>query len=63
LHDDSAGTSTDWILQTVTWGFPAYFQNSTRQLIHEHAQNCATQGNGGGPAEAVLDCTMRHVGA
>jgi hypothetical protein len=53
---------TDWILQTVTWGFAAYFQSSIRQLILEHAQTCSTQANVSGSAEGILDCTMRRVG-
>jgi hypothetical protein len=62
LRDDATNVSTEWILQTVTWGFAAYFQNSVRQLIHEHAQTCSSQPDVAGSAEAVLDCTMRGVG-
>jgi hypothetical protein len=62
LREDPVNVSTDWILQTVTWGFAAYFQSSVRQLIHEHAQTCNAQGDLGGAPEAVLDCTMRRVG-
>jgi hypothetical protein len=62
LREDSVTVSTDWVLQTVTWGFAAYFQTSIRQLIYEHAQTCGSQSEGAGTAEAVLDCTIRHVG-
>ena len=62
LREDPTAVSTDWILQTVTWGFAAYFQSSIRQLIQEHTQECSAQTNVGGSAEAVLDCTMRRVG-
>jgi hypothetical protein len=62
LRDDPINVPTDWILQTVTWGFAAYFQSSIRQLILEHAQTCSTQANVSGSAEGILDCTMRRVG-
>jgi hypothetical protein len=62
LRDDALNISTDWILQTVTLGFAAYFQSSIRQLIHEHAQTCSGQPEVAGSPEAVLDCTMRGVG-
>ena len=62
LREDPTAVSTDWILQTVTWGFAAYFQASIRQLIQEHAQTCSGQADVGGSAEAILDCTMRRVG-
>src|SRR5439155_1045779 len=62
LREDPINVSTDWILQTVTWGFAAHFQSSVRQLIHEHAQTCGAQADIGGSAEAILDCTMRRVG-
>jgi hypothetical protein len=62
LRADPTTVSTDWILQTVTWGFAAYFQASIRQLIQEHAQTCSGQSDAGGSAEAILDCTMRRVG-
>jgi hypothetical protein len=62
LREDPTTVSTDWILQTVTWGFAAYFQASVRHMIQEHAQTCSGQTDVGGSAEAVLDCTMRQVG-
>src|SRR5262249_3691952 len=31
LREDAINVSSDWILQTVTWGFAAYFQSSIRQ--------------------------------
>ena len=62
LRDDAINISTEWILQTVTWGFAAYFQASIRQLIHEHAQTCGGQPEVSRSPEAVLDCTMRRVG-
>jgi hypothetical protein len=62
LREDPTNVSTDWILQTVTWGFAAYFQSSVRQLIHEHAQTCSGGTDVGGSAEAILDCTIRRVG-
>jgi hypothetical protein len=62
LREDSTTVSTDWILQTVTWGFAAYFQSSVRQLIHEHVQTCSGQTDVGGAAEAILDCAIRRVG-
>jgi hypothetical protein len=62
LRGDPTTVSTDWILQTVTWGFAAYFQASIRQLIQEHAQTCSGQSDVGGSAEVILDCTMRRVG-
>ena len=61
LRERPVEVSTDWILQTVTWGFAAYFQASISQLIHEHAQTCSAEANGAGSAEAILDCTMRRV--
>jgi hypothetical protein len=61
LREDPTTVSTDWILQTVTWGFAAYFQASIRQLIQQHAQTCSEQSDVGGSAEAILDCTMRRV--
>jgi len=62
LREDPINISTDWILQTVTWGFAAYFQASIRQLIHEHAQTCSAQPEVQGSPEMVLDCTIRRVG-
>jgi len=62
LREDPINISTDWILQTVTWGFAAYFQASIRQLIHEHAQTCSAQPEVAGSPEAVLDCTIGRVG-
>jgi hypothetical protein len=62
LREDPLDVSTDWILQTVTWGFAAYFQSSVRQLIHEHAQTCSSQPEVASSPEAVLDCTIRRVG-
>ena len=62
LREDPLNVSTDWILQTVTWGFAAYFQSSIRQLIHEHARTCSRQTGVDHSAEAILDCTMRRVG-
>jgi hypothetical protein len=62
LREDPTTVSTDWILQTVTWGFAAYFQTSIRQLIQEHAQTCNGQSDVGGLAEVILDCTIRRVG-
>src|SRR5262249_43734370 len=43
LREDPTNVSTDWILQTVTWGFAAYFQASIRQVLKEHAQTCSAQ--------------------
>ena len=62
LREDPTNVSTDWILQTVTWGFAAYFQSSVRQLIHDRAQTCSGQTDVGSSAEAILDCTIRRVG-
>jgi hypothetical protein len=62
LREDPVTVSTDWVLQTVTWGFAAYFQTSIRQLINEQARTCSRQSGGAGTAEAALDCTIRHGG-
>lgn len=58
LHNDPVGVSTDWVLQTITWGFAPTFQESIRQLVHGHAQACSSEPD----AESVLACTMRRVG-
>ena len=62
LRDDAVNVSTDWVLQTVTWGFAATFQESIRQLVHEHAQACGNELDAGGIPESILACTMRRVG-
>jgi hypothetical protein len=62
LRADPGTVSTDWILQTVTWGFAPYFQTSIRQLIQEAAQSCSAEAGAAGTAESVLVCTMRRVG-
>jgi hypothetical protein len=62
LREDPVTVSTDWVLQTVTWGLAATFQNSVRQLVHEDAQACSGQADVAGKPEPVLACTMRRVG-
>jgi hypothetical protein len=62
LRDDPVSVSTEWVLQTVTWGLAAMFQSSIRHLVHEAAQACNAQPYVAGRPEAVLACTMRRVG-
>jgi hypothetical protein len=62
LLDDPVNVSTDWVLQTITWGFAPTFQESIRQLVHDHAQACSEQPDVAGVPESVLACTMRRVG-
>jgi hypothetical protein len=62
LRDDPVNVSTDWVLQTVTWGFAPTFQESIHQMVHDHAQACSVAPDVEGVAESVLGCTMRRVG-
>lgn len=62
LHDDAVNVSTDWVLQTVTWGFAPTFQESIRQLVHDHAQACSGEPAVASVPESILDCTMRRAG-
>jgi hypothetical protein len=62
LREDPVNVSTDWVLQTVTWGLAAMFQSSIRQLVHEAAQACAAQPDVAGKPEAVFACTVRRIG-
>jgi hypothetical protein len=62
LRDDPVNVSTDWVLQTVTWGFAPTFQESIHQMVHDHAQACSNAPDVEGVAESVLGCTMRRVG-
>jgi hypothetical protein len=62
LRADPAAVSTDWTLQTVTWGFAPYFQTSIRQLILEDATACAAQPDTTGVSERILSCTLAKVG-
>jgi hypothetical protein len=62
LREDPVNVSTDWVLQTITWGLAATFQSSIRQLVHEAAQACNAQPDVAGRPEAVLACTMHRVG-
>ena len=62
LHQDAVNVSTDWVLQTVTWGFAPTFQESIHQLVHDHAQTCSSEPDVEGVPEAVLGCTIRRVG-
>ena len=62
LRDDPVNVSTDWVLQRVTWGLAATFQESIRQRVHEAAQACSAQSDVGSEPESVLACTMRRVG-
>jgi hypothetical protein len=62
LRADPLSVSTDWVLQTVTWGFAPMFQTSIRQLVHDHAQACVGEPDADGTPESVLACTIRRVG-
>ena len=62
LGEDPVNVSSDWVLQTITWGLAATFQSSIRQLVHEAAQACAAQPDVAGSPPAVLACTMHRVG-
>jgi hypothetical protein len=62
LRDDPVNVSTDWVLQTVTWGFAPTFQESIHQLVHDHALACSREADVAAVAESVLGCTMRRVG-
>lgn len=62
LRADPVNVSTDWVLQTVTWGFAPTFQESIRQLVHDHARACSDQPDAAGTPESLLVCTMRRVG-
>ena len=62
LRADPVNVSTDWVLQAVTWGFAATFQESIRQLVGQAAQACSAEPDTAGVAEAILVCTARRVG-
>lgn len=62
LRADPVNVSTDWVLQTITWGLAATFQASIHAMVHEHARACTSQPDVAGVPEAVLTCTMRRVG-
>jgi hypothetical protein len=62
VREDPVNVSTDWVLQTVTWGFAPTFQESVHQLVHDHAQACGAEPDVTGDPESVLVCTMRRVG-
>lgn len=62
LRADAVNVSTDWVLQAVTWGFAATFQESIRQLVGAAAQACSAQSDAAGAPEAILNCTMQRVG-
>lgn len=62
LHDDAVNVSTDWVLQTVTWGFAPTFQESIQQLVRADAVACTSDPDVDRVPESVLACTMRQVG-
>ena len=62
LRDDPVSVSTDWVLQTVTWGFAPTFQESIGKIVHDHAQACSSAPDVAAVPESVLECTMRRVG-
>ena len=62
LRADAVEVSTDWVLQTVTWGFAPYFQTSIRQMVLEDAKACDAQSGMAGVPEFVLTCTLARVG-
>ena len=62
LRADPLSVSTDWVLQTVTWGFAPMFQTSIRQLVHDHALACFTEPDADRTPESVLECTIYRVG-
>ena len=62
LRADPVNVSTDWVLQTITWGLAATFQASIHEMVLEHARACSTQPDVDGTPESVLTCTMRRVG-
>jgi hypothetical protein len=62
IRDDPVTVSTDWVLQTITWGLAATFQSSIHQLVLAHARACVEQPDVAGAAELVLACTMHRAG-
>lgn len=62
LHADAVNVSTDWVLQTITWGFAPTFQESIKRLVLEAAKACSAKPDVAGAPEAVLECTMQQVG-
>jgi hypothetical protein len=62
LRDDAVDVSTDWVLQTITWGFAPTFQQSIQQLVSEDAHACSSEPAIASVPESVLACTMRRVG-
>jgi len=62
LRADAVSATTDWALQTVTWGFAPMFQTSIRQLVHDHAQACFSEPDADRTPESVLACTIHRVG-
>jgi hypothetical protein len=62
LRNDPDGTATEWVVQTVTFGFAPYFQASVQQLVSEHARACMAQPEIAAAPESILTCTLRRVG-
>jgi hypothetical protein len=64
LRMDPVTISTDWILQTVTWGFAPYFQTSISQLIQEAAPRLHCRCSRGGSSRVgarVHDASSRAL--
>jgi hypothetical protein len=62
LRDDPSDVATDWVVQTVTFGFAPYFQTSVQQLVKEHALACRGDLELPTAPEAILTCTLRRAG-
>jgi len=62
LRNNPDGVATEWVVQTVTFGFAPYFQASVQQLVSEHARACTAQPEIAAAPESILTCTLRRVG-